>query len=638
MFRFLVLFLIGFSIVLLNCKSSPTSSKPYDDPIDNTDEGDSGDGGTQEPEPTIIEIPYNYQPFYPYQSLFYYNEEFELEDYGFEFVWGLDSVDNEYDLYKRFDLVYYQDTLAVGDTLTAKVKDWGQWAITIPRIEAGNYNFTVFIKEDLLLKGEVEILPTQVISDPVSYVQTEFFKFKDQMSLVKADAEKVMQDVPSNNDGNDENFVEQMNKALDLYNQLELKIFNDIQKASPEALERLAYFMKAYEEILNEEYEPFEDVLGKANHDPLAEPESAFENGKKWLTNKINFKGILDAFWNSDTKNVEVGEGDLVETAKTWTVYGQAISIITGIQERFTKVFMLTTDKLEAELKGDFSNESESNPKSKKFAPHLDTLRFEYETPIRLSFTGEYENLIQEYRYSTYGVVNVLSRELYDLIYKVDFYNGDLSLFSTLREDTVNIIRPVKSKYLDLNWAGNQYTDDRSFNDLFDVQKDENTGEFILTAKIQKNEDDVPIYGDLETQVRAEYYQNPEYDGFEYLFVASNCPDFSLFMTGKWQLRYYTDDTRTVFRQTDRQEYFTDGTWVEKESRFANESEWIESIDTGTWVGECDNDGQAWLVWYHDFLPNIAYVFKYEGNKDQIFGYSSGLSNNGYNLELRKGW
>lgn len=637
-FKVFVVFLLSIGVVLLQCQSSPTSA---DEPTENTDDDDSGSGnggGGEETEPIIIEIPNDYSPFYPYQSLLYYNEDFDLEDYGFAFVWGQDSVDNEYSMYKRFDVVYYQDTLAVGDTLTAKVKEWGQWAITIPRITAGNYNFTVFIKDDLFLKGEVEILPIQVISDPVSYVQAEFSKFKDQMSLVKADAEKVIQEVPPNRDGNDEAFVEQMNKALDLYNELELKIFNEIQTASPEELENLAYFMKAYEEILNEEYESLDDILAKSNDDTLEEPESAFESSKKWLSNKLTFQGILNKFWNSDTENVEVGEGDLVETAKTWTVYGQAISIITGIQERIQKVFTLTTDRLNSELKGEPINQPKSIPLLKNLAPHLDTLRFEYETPIRLSFTGEYENLLED---SRYGDSNVLNNELYDLVSSLttNLNIGDLSLLSLMSQDTVNIIRPVNSKYLDLKWAGDQYTDDRSFNELFDVQKDESTGEFVLTAKVQKNDDNVPIYGDLETQVRAEYYQNPEYDGFEYLFMTSNCPDFSLFMTGQWLLKYYGDgsddgdsSTRGELSQLDRVTFYKDGTWIAKESRFANESEWRESFETGTWIGKCE-DGGARLVMYNNFFTNIAYVLNYEKDKTLMYGY---LGN--FELELRKGW
>ncbi|MEQ9310017.1 MAG: hypothetical protein RLN90_11245 [Balneolaceae bacterium] len=647
MYRFFILFLFGFSIVFLNCKSSPTSSQNEDEPIENPDgDGDTetDDGEDDESEPIIIQMPNDYSAFYPYQSLLYYNEDFDLEDYGLEFIWGQDSVDNDYDMYKRFDLVYYQDTLAVGDTLTAKVKEWGQWAVTIPRIAAGNYNFTVYIKDDLLLKGQVEILPIQSIGDPVNYIQTEFLKFKDQMSLVKADAEKAIQEVPYNRDGNDENFVEQMNKALKLYNELELKIFNDIQTASPEAMENLAYFMKAYEEILNEEYESFDDVLAKANDDPLEEPESAFENGKKWLTNKINFQGILNTFWDSDTENVEVEEGDLVETAKTWTVYGQAISIITGIQERFTKVFMLTTDKLEAELKGDFSNNnnSGSNKRKKHYSPYRDSLYFEYNQPIRISFNGEYENLrenpFDEAPWPNQPTLNVITNELYELIddIGVGVLFGDLGIFPIMRQDTTNFTTIVNSKYLEFKES--ESTTNQPFFEVFDVEKDESSGEFIITAKPLIDDQGNMFYGEQKAETWLQYYQNEEYEEFDFMFFASNCPDFSLFMNGQWQQRYYSDDSRTELSQINRQTYFKDGTWTEKEYNIiANGSEWQESTDTGRWVGRCEG-GEAELIWYHDFFTNIAYVYKYEKDKEQMFGYCSGLCNNGYNLELKKGW
>lgn len=651
MYKLLMLVLIGFSLVLLSCKNSPTSSG-VEDPIENTDddEGDSDtdeDDENEETEPLVINTPSSYPAFYPYQSLYYYNEDFDLEDYGFEFIWGQDSVDNEYDMYKRFDLVYYQDTLAVGDTLTAKVKEWGQWAITIPRIEAGNYNFTVFIKEGLLLKGEVEILPIALISDPVSYVQTEFAKFKDQMSLVKVDAEKVMQEVPDHNYDVDEVFVEQMNEALMLYNELEQKIFNDIQTASSEELENLAYFMRAYEEILNEEYESVDQVLAKFTDDPLEEPESAFESSKKWLTNKINFQGILNSFWDSDTENVEVGEGDLVETAKTWTVYGQAISIITGIQEKFTKVFMLTTDKLEAELKGDFSNNDNSgtNKRKMQYWPYRDSLYFEYNQPTRISFNGEYENLREDpmdeappngTMWPDPATLNVITDELYELIDDISVTYGDLRIFPLMRQDTTNITTKVSSKYLEFKES--ESTTYAPFFDVFDVEKDESTGEFIVTAKPLIDEEGNEFYGERKAVTWLQYYQEPEYEEFDYMFFASNCPDFSLFMTGQWQQRYYTDDSRTVLSQVNRQTYFKDGTWTEKEYNIiANGSEWQESVDTGRWVGRCEG-GEAQLIWYHNFFTNIAYVYKYEKDKNKMFGYCSGLCNNGYNFELRKGW
>lgn len=645
-FRFSILVLLVISFLILQCQSSPTSSNDDEETIENPDDngGDSGGGGTEEPEPLVIEIPNDYSPFYPYQSLIYYSEDFDIEDYGFEFVYGVDPEDANYSLYKRFDLVYYQDTLAVGDTLSAKVKEWGQWAVTIPRIAAGNYNFTVFIKDDLLLKGQVEILPIQLIGDPLNYIQTEFSKFKDQMSLVKADAEKIIQEVPYNRDGNDENFVEQMNKALKLYNDLEQKILSDIQTASPEELERLAYFMKAYEDILNEEYEPYEDVLAKVNEDPLEEPESAFESGKKWLTNKLNFQGILNSFWNSDTENVEVGEGELLETAKTWTVYGQAISIITGIQERFTKVFMLTTDKLEAELSGDFSDGNDSNPKRLKGQswPYRDSLYFEYNQPVRIAFQGEYENLREdpydEAPWPNQPTLNVITNELYELIddIGVGVLYGDIGIFPLMRQDTTNIATIVNSKYLEFKES--ETTSNSSFFDVFDVEKDESSGEFIITAKPLIDDQGNMFYGEEKAVTWLQYYQNEEYEEFDFMFFASNCPDFSLFMNGQWQQRFYSDDSRTELSQINRQTYFKDGTWTEKEYNIiANGSEWRESTDTGTWVGRCEG-GEAELIWYHDFFTNIAYVYKYEKDKEQMFGYCSGLCNNGYNLELKKGW
>ena len=651
-YRFLVVFVLGLGLFFFQCKSSPTSTGTDEDPTENPDDGGGGTGGGGNngggtPPPTVVEIPNDYQPFYPFQSLIYYTEDFDIEDHGFEFVWGQDSVDSDYDMYKRFDLVYYQDTLSVGDTLTAKVKEWGQWSISIPRVPAGLYNFTVFIKEDLLLKGEVEILPIAVISDPVSYIQTEFYEFKNQMDLVKVDAQKVMDEVPEFEHDVDEIFVEKMTAALQVYDQLEQKILNGIQTASPEELENLAYFMKAYEEILNEEYEPYDEVLAKTNDDPIEEPESAFESSKKWLTNKLNFQGLLNTFWNSDTENVKVGEGELVETAKTWTVYGQAISIITGIQERFTKVFTLTTDKLEAELKGDFSDDNNSNPKrlKRQSSPYRDSLYFEYNQPIRISFQGEYENLREEpydeapdngTMWPDPPTLNVITDELYELIDDISMKYGDLGIFSLMRRDTTNIITTVNSKYLDFMESENA-TGEPFFN-VFDVQKDEDTGEFIITAKPLVDNNGDTFYGERKAVTWLQYYQEEEYDEFDFMFFATRCPDFSLFMQGQWQLRFYETDERTNLGQIDRQIYYKDGTWEGIEYIiFANGSEWNESFSDGRWVGKCDEDG-ARLVWYHNFFTNIAYVFKYDGDKNQMFGYCSGLCNKGYNLELRKGW
>ncbi len=652
--RFFVLLFLGISLFLFQCESSPTSSNSDDDPIDNPDNsGDDGsddeddDDGDEEPEITIIEIPNTYSAFYPYQSLIYYSDEFDIEDYGFEFVNGVDPEDSEYDLYKRFDLVYYQDTLAVGDTLSAKVKEWGQWSITIPRIEPGSYTFKVILRDDLLLTGEAEILSIGVINDPANFIHTEFSEFRNQMSMVLEDARKVIDNVPEHNIDSeiDDVFIERMETAIGLYEELEQKVFIELETASPEQLERLAYYFKAYDELLNEEYESYEESLNKLNDELPLEPEKEYEKSKGWLTNKINFKGILDSFWGSDTENVQVGEGDVVETAKTWHITGWAISIITGIQERFTKVFTLTTDKLNAELKLDSERDKSAN-----FGmpwPYSDSLYFEFGQPTRLSFTGIYENLREDpwdeapdngTQWSDPKILNVITGELYDMLDEFYFNDGVLRytpLFPLMREDTTNISTTINSKYLEFIDASNSsYI---NFFDMFDVEKDESTGEFIITAKPFVDEQGDTVYGDWEFPIWLQYYQDEEYDEFDFAFFTSSCPDFSLFIPGQWRLRYYTDDTRSQLQQEDRQTYSADGKWTEKEYRFAGESEWRTSSSTGTWEATC-SDGNARLIWRHNFFTNIAYVFKYDGDKNQMFGYSSGLSFNGYNLELRKGW
>lgn len=625
-FRFSILALLVISFLVLQCQSSPTSSNDDEETIENPDDtgGDSGGGGTEEPEPLVIEIPNDYSPFYPYQSLIYYSEDFDIEDYGFEFVYGVDPEDANYSLYKRFDLVYYQDTLAVGDTLSAKVTEWGQWSVIIPRVSSGIYNFTVFIKEDLLLKGEVEILPIGVISDPSNYIQSEFSKFKNQMDLVRADAQKVIDEVPEFDYDVDEEWVEEMTEALQIYNDLEQKILSDIQTASPEELERLAYFMKAYEDILNEEYEPYEDVLAKVNEDPLEEPESAFESGKKWLTNKLNFQGILNSFWNSDTENVEVGEGELVETAKTWTVYGQAISIITGIQERFTKVFMLTTDKLEAELSGDFSDGNDSNPKRLKGQswPYRDSLYFEYNQPVRIAFQGEYENLREdpydEAPWPNPATLNVITDELYELIDDIGVGFGELRIFPLMRQDTTNITTTVSSKYLEFR-ESDTATLSEPFFDVFNVTKDESTGEFIVTAKPFTDDNGDTFYGERKAVTWLQYYQDEEYKEFDFMFFATQCPDFSLFIPGKWESVFYKyDDLADIF-QIDRIEFFEDGTWRIKDYFLVDQWYQYEDYATGTWRSGCE-DGEAWFYYTDDFF-GVTWSFEYDGDKNRLLGY-----------------
>lgn len=643
--RLIVLILISMSMVFLHCDSSPTSpgnDNPTENSGDDGDSEDSDDGGGDEdpdPEPTIIDIQNNYDPFLPYQTLYYYNEDFDLEDYGYEFVWGEDSVDNSYDLYKTFELVYYQDTLAIGDTLSAKVNEWGQWSIGIPNIEPGSYNFTVFINEDLMIKGQAEILPLPYIADPVSYIQTEISEFENMMQVVKQDFQGILEmDYGSEYQ---EDYKADMRETYEYYLELEQQMMAEFQAASPEELEQLAYYMKAYEEVLTREYEPFDQAAKITDHEETDDPEELYEESKNWLTNAINFSGILNVFWNSDTENVKVGEGDVVETAKTWTVVGQAMSILTGIQERFTKVFALTSDELEAELKGDFSGKIKLSPFTEKGKvwPHHDTLHFEYDAQYRLSFTGNYESLVEADMWSwSYEEVNVLNRELYDLLQDIDLDYGLASLYPQLKVDTLNVSKQVNSKYLELRDIENSTISDISFSELFDIQKDETTGEFILTARKQQNESGNTYYGELETEVLAEYYQDSEFDDNQYLFVATTCPDFSLFMTGDWQLIYYETEDRTTIYEIERSTYYADGTWEGEEYRiFPNGPEWNESFSTGQWRSRCD-DGEAWLFWYHNYFGNITYIFKYTGNKDQMFGYCSGLCNKGYNMELRRGW